>query len=427
MKHASRASFQVSACPSFPGRSSVIRPHRLRSFNEIDVTVERSAPVVSLFSGGLDSSYLLLRLREMGFSDVHALSVEIGELETQEEKKEIAVALGATLRVIHRQNAFADEFVAPAIKAHAVYLDLHPVSSTLSRPLIARTAIELAHEIGSRCILHTANRSQNTLRRLNGALELLAFDGHYGSPYDLQPVSRAQKIAELEAAGVTFSSDRTLSGDSNLWCREFESGSLDDPEGHVIPEQMYRWSATSAELRCPDELLALSIEEGVPVAVDGLRMDLPELIDHLNIRVGRLGRGRYTGLEHLDNGEKVLEVREMPAAWLILRTVRHLEAACLPAELMRVKMGLEQLWTREALEGRWFGALKDALQAFIQSCAAQVTGAVTWRLNNGIVTTTAIVAEKPAYIRDREAWEIESIHAELDTFSPLLSERSSSS
>ncbi|MFL6161978.1 MAG: argininosuccinate synthase-related protein [Jatrophihabitantaceae bacterium] len=401
-------------------------PHRLRSFNEIDATIEHSAPVVSLFSGGLDSSYLLLRLREMGFSDVHALSVEIGEIETSDEKKEIAVALGATLHVVHRQSVFADEFVAPAIKAHAIYLDLHPVSSTLSRPLMARTAIELAHEIGSRSILHTANRSQNTLRRLNGALELLAFDGHYGSPYDLQPVSRAQKIAELKAAGVTFSSDRTLSGDSNLWCREFESGSLDDPEAHVIAEQMYRWSATSAALRCPDELLTLSIEEGLPAAVDGLRMELAELIDHLNIRIGRFGRGRYTGLEHLDNGEKVLEVREMPAAWLILRTVRHLEAACLPAELMRVKMGLEQLWTREALEGRWFGALKDALEAFIQSCAARVTGTVTWRLHNGSVTTTAIVAERPAYIRDREAWETESIHAELDTFSPLLSERSRS-
>ena len=424
MVHRSRRSrFCVS---ELPRKEIVIHAHRLRSFNEIGATINRSAPVVSLFSGGLDSSYLLLRLREMGFSDVHALSVEIGELETPEEKKEIAVALGATLRVIHRQTAFANEFVAPAIKAHAVYLDLHPVSSTLSRPLIARTAMELAHELGSRCILHTANRSQNTLRRLNGALELLAFDGRYGSPYDLQPVSRAQKIAELEAAGVTFSSDRTLSGDSNLWCREFESGSLDDPEAHAIPEQMYRWSATSPELRCPDELLALRIEEGVPVAVDGLRMDLPELIDHLNIRVGRRGKGRYTGLEHLDNGEKVLEVREMPAAWLILRTVRHLEAASLPAELIRFKMGLEQLWTREALEGRWFGALKNALQAFIQSCAAHVTGTVTWRLTNGIVSTTSIVADSPAYIRDREAWEMDSIHAELETFGPLLGERTSS-
>lgn len=379
-------------------------------------------PLVTLFSGGLDSSYLLLRLREMGFTVVHALSVDIGELETQQEKQYIAVALGATLHVSHQQAVFANEFVAPAIKAHAVYLGLHPVSSTLSRPLIARTGVELAHALGSQCIIHTSNRSQNTLRRLNGALDLLGFDGRYGSPYDLQPVSRVAKIAALEAAGITFSSDRRVSGDSNLWCREFESGALDDPEEHLIPESIYRWSTTSPELRSRDERLSLTFEEGLPTAVDGLRMDLVELIDHLNTRVGRLGVGRYTGLEHLDNGEKVLEVREMPAAWIILQTARHLESACLPAELMRVKISLEQLWTREALEGRWFGSLKGAVEAFVDNCARQVTGTVNWHLRNGVASTSAIIAERPAYIRDRERWEANSIRAELDNFHPLLIE-----
>lgn len=136
----------------------------------------------------------------MGFTDVHALSVDIGELETQEEKQRIAVRLGATLYVSHQQDVFAAEFVARQIKAQALYLGLHPVSSTLSRLLIARTAVDLAHGLGAQCIIHTANRSQNTLRRLNGALELLGFDGNYASPYDMQPVSRVAKIAGLPTA-----------------------------------------------------------------------------------------------------------------------------------------------------------------------------------------------------------------------------------
>lgn len=378
--------------------------------------------MLTLFSGGLDSSYLLLRLREMGFTQVHALSVDIGELETQQEKQHIAVTLGATLHVSHRQRAFAQEFVAPAIKAHAMYLDLHPVSSTLSRPLIARTAVELAAALGARSVIHTANRSQNTLRRLNGALTLLGFEGRFGSPYDLQPVSRAVKITELRDADVVFSTDRAVSGDSNLWCREFESGALDDPEAHDIPESIYRWSATSARLRAREEPLSLTFEEGVPTAVDGVRMDLVELIDHLNTRVGRLGVGRYTGLEHLDNGEKVLEVREAPAAWIILRTLRHLESACLPAELIRVKLGVEQLWTREAVEGRWFGHLKNATESFIDSCARHVTGTVKWQLRNGVASTAAIIAEQPVYIRDREQWEADSIRAELTPLTPLVTE-----
>ncbi|WP_307789430.1 asparagine synthase-related protein [Mycolicibacterium baixiangningiae] len=81
--------------------------HRFRSFDEIDQHLDRNRPVVTLFSGGLDSTYLLLRLRDMGFAEVHALSVDIGELETQEEEQRIAVGLGATLHVSHQQESFA--------------------------------------------------------------------------------------------------------------------------------------------------------------------------------------------------------------------------------------------------------------------------------------------------------------------------------
>jgi argininosuccinate synthase len=397
---------------------------QFRSFEEISDRIERCKPVVTLFSGGLDSSYVLLRLREMGFTEVHALSVDIGELETQEEKQRIAATLGARLHLSHQQDVFAAEFVAQAIRAHAVYLGLHPVSSTLSRPLIARAAVQLADSLGASAIIHTANRSQNTLRRLNGALKLLGFEGSYGSPYDLQPISRAAKIAELADAGVTFGTDRSVSGDSNLWCREFESGNLDDPESHVIAESLYRWSATSPQLRQREEYLTLTFEDGVPTAVDGQRLNLVDLIDHLNTRVGRIGVGRYTGLEHLDTGEKVLEVREMPAAWILLQTMRHLESACLPAEMMRVKLEVEQVWTREAVEGRWFGPLKEATEAFINNCAARVTGTVKWHLRNGVASTTAIIAEQPLYIRDREGWEAESIRAELDNFAPVIAQES---
>lgn len=390
-----------------------------RSFAELNRLLAPDEPVVTLFSGGLDSSYLLLRLKQLGFTDVHALSVNVGELETEAEKIDLAGRLGAKLHVVDQRSVFAEEFVGAAIRAHAVYLDLHPVSSTLSRPLIARCATELAQGLGSRAIVHTANRSQNTLRRLNGSLQLLDFRGHFGSPYDLQPVSREEKIAALAAAGVTFTTDRAISGDSNLWCREFESGYLDDPEQHAIPEGIWEWTRTSTALREADETLTIGFSAGLPITVDGHRLPLAELIGHLNSRVGRLGLGRYTGLEHLDHGEKVIEVREMPAAWLLLRTLRHLESATLEAETMRTKQFLEQVWVREAVEGRWFGPLRAAADAFIETVADRVSGTVTWRLHNGVATTASITSADPLYIRDREAWEASAIQRELETFHSL--------
>ncbi|MFE6053966.1 argininosuccinate synthase-related protein [Kitasatospora sp. NPDC056446] len=391
-------------------------PPLIRSFRQIESLLDPSRPVVTLFSGGLDSSYLLLRLRELGLRDVHAVSVDIGEDESTSYKRDVAEALGVKLHVLDRRQEFAEEFVLPAIAAQAVYLGVHPVSSTLSRPLIARAALEVADGLGAQAVIHTANRSQNTLRRLNGALGLLGYDGLYGSPYDLDPIDREDKHRALHEAGVDLLLGRAVSGDSNLWCREFESGILDDPEGHVVPESLYRWSAVHSD-RAPR--IEVAFEAGRPVSVDGRRLPLTDLVAELNRRVGAFGIGRYSGLEHLDHGEKVLEIREMPAAWLLLRSYRHVETACLGADLLLEKMHLEQLWTREALEGRWFGELRQAAQQFIDSCATQTTGSVVWELRDGTAETRAITAPRPRYLRDREDWEKQAIALESAAYGPL--------
>lgn len=386
--------------------------HGIRSFRDLSIdTAYRNSPVVTLFSGGLDSSYLLYRLREIGFDDIHAVTVNLGDEETTDDKQKIADRFGARLHVIDGRFQFAEEYLRPAIAAQAVYLGTHPVSSSLSRPLIARLASDVAEEVGARTLLHTANRSQNTLRRLNGALNLLGFAGQYGSPYDLAPVDRDRKIEELRRAGVQGLSQRTVSIDSNLWCREFESGALDDPESHPVPEHLYRWSSGTPATE--SEALTISFKAGTPTSVNGEDLPLIELISMLNRLVGAHGIGRYTGLEHLDHGEKVLEIREMPAAALLMRTARHLETATLEAETIREKMHLEQVWIREALEGRWFGELREASQYFIECCTARVTGSVTWELKAGSAQTCAISAESPRYIRSREDWERHSIATEF--------------
>jgi argininosuccinate synthase len=393
-----------------------MRSPLIRSFSQLG-SLDPDRPVVTLFSGGLDSSYLLLRLRRMGIREVHAVSVDIGEDESSTYKRQVAAALGATIHILDRRAEFADRYVAPAIAAQAVYLGIHPVSSTLSRPLIAHSAVGLARALGAQAVLHTANRSQNTLRRLNGALGLLGYEGAFGSPYDLDPVTRDDKLVELRAAGIDLLAGRIVSGDSNLWCREFESGILDDPELHEVPEEMYTWSRPTARPGDTDTL-TVTFEHGLPVALDGEPLPLTGLVERLNRRVGAYGLGRYSGLEHLDHGEKVLEIREMPAAWLLLSSYRHIESACLDAELIREKRHLEQVWTREALEGRWFGELRMAAQVFIDACAARTTGSVTWRLRTGGADTRSIAVGSPLYLRDREEWEERAISAESAPFVP---------
>lgn len=384
----------------------------IRSFGQLENTdLAPDAPIVTLFSGGLDSTYLLHRLRRMGMTNIHAVSVDVGDIEPHEGKREIAARLGAQFHSVDAREEFLEHHVAPAIKAHAVYLGVHPISSSLSRPLLARVALDVAENTGASVILHTANRSQNSLRRLNGALAALPFDGLFGSPYDLEPVDRSTKLEELMSAGLSAMAQRVVSGDSNLWCREYESGFLDDPENHTMERDLYQWTATPAGA-IADEVLSIEFDRGIAVALDGRRMSLGAIVEELNRRVGRFGYGRYSGLEHLDRGQKVLEVREMPAAWMLLKTLRHLETACLSERLIREKLTLEQTWVTEAVEGRWFGAHKAAAQAFIDAAAERVSGTVIWSLGQRSADTVSIIAREPLYLRDRDTWEIESVMSE---------------
>jgi argininosuccinate synthase len=217
-------------------------------------------------------------------------------------------------------------------------------------------------------------------------------------------LTRDEKIEALRLLGLTRFQARGISGDANLWCREFESGSLDNPESFWVPPTLFEWTRTRETVSVPREL-QIEFCNGQPVAVDGDAMALVPLIAHLNDTVGAFQIGRYSGLEHLAGGERVLEVREAPAATLLMDAFRHLETAVLDAELLREKVAMELLWTREAVEGRWFGTLRQSVDAFIRHASDKVTGTVTYRLRQGAMDLCAIKASHPLYLTDRDSWE----------------------
>lgn len=377
--------------------------NKIQSVEDLAVLSNKDKKVITLFSGGLDSTYLLYLLQKNGFKNILALTIDLGDDIDHIELNKIAAKFGAQSLVLDCKELFVREAVVSAIKAQARYLGIYPISASLSRPLIAQEAIRLARLYDSNIILHTANQSQNSLRRLNGAIEQLGFKGYYGTPYEFSTFSRKEKASELIPFGLNYLENRNYSGDSNLWCREFESGSLDDPEHFEISESLYKWSKPQTSHK--PLLVSVHFESGVPVKVNDESMKLIELIAYLNYAVGSFGLGRYSGLEHLDQGEKVLEVREMPAAYLLLDAYRHLETATLSAGLLKEKLIIEQSWVNEAVEGRWFGHLKLAMDSFIESTAKCVNGTVSYIVNQHGIQVYSIKASAPLYLRDRDAWE----------------------
>lgn len=379
---------------------------KIRSVEDLAVLSQhQQGTIITLFSGGLDSTYLLYLLKQHKCTDVIALTVDLGDDIDLTHVKDVAERFHVRSVVLDCKNLFAEEAVLPALAAQAKYLGMYPISASLSRPIIAREAVRLAKTINCTAILHTANQSQNSLRRLNGAIEQLDFTGYYGTPYEFTALTRQEKATALHNIGFDEFKMRSHSGDSNLWCREFESGSLDDPEMFHTPASLYKWSVP--DLSAPPITVEIRFDHGVPTHLNGQLLPIVEMIDHLNSVIGRYGLGRYAGLEHLDHGEKVLEVREMPAAFLLLDAYRHLETAILGADLLKQKISIEQTWVMEAIEGRWFGELKQAAESFIASTSKNISGTVIYQLNFQSAEICSIQADKPLYIRDRDTWEKE--------------------
>lgn len=388
--------------PAGRGALLMARP-RIRCTEDISQVLNPSRPVVALYSGGLDSSYLLMLLRDAGLSDVTALTVDLGDGPEEESLAMRAERLGAKLLMVDARRSFAENFVLPAIQAQAYYLGVYPISSSLSRPLMAQIAMTVADRCGAQAIVHAARPSQNSLRRINGSLELLGYAGVFGTPYELSPVARATEAAELAEAGITGLANRSISLDTNLWCREFESGTIDDPEDFAVPEDLYTWTRAGQEGRCHG--VTITYQRGVPAQRDGRPADLISIIAELNEIAGAHQIGRYEGLEHLSSQEKVLEVREMPAARVLLTSYAHLLLASVDADTIREKMHMDQVWVKEAVEGRWFGRLRVAAQQFISAVSAEVSGTVRLEFSHDRVRLVSIRAATPLYVRNREEWE----------------------
>ncbi|KAL4723243.1 hypothetical protein ACLX1H_009733 [Fusarium chlamydosporum] len=384
----------------------------VESFGDIAQYHNRHTPVVTMFSGGLDSTYMLLKLQQLGFTNVHAVAVDLGGLTDEDQLAQTAAHFGATFTHLDGRELFVENGVTSAIRAHAKYLGMYPISSSLSRPVIAQLTTDYAKSLGAGLLLHTANLSQNSLPRLNNSIRRYDFAGQYGSPYVRSVVSREQKAQELSAVGLSFKSDRNLSSDENLWCREFESGPLDNPESFDIPEDAYQWTAHSGHYT--PETLTLTFEKGNLISVNGDKLPLVEAIALLNKKVGKFGHGRFVGLEPIGTDEKVLEVREAPAATIIMDALRHLEVAVLESNALELKQSLEQKWVAEAISGGWESSCHNMCEAAIASALDRVSGAVTYRIDHTRYLACSIVADTPLYIQDRDQWEYkESLRLKL--------------
>ena len=359
-------------------------PARTASYEADPETVRR---VLLLYSGGLDTSVILKWIQDAYAAEVVCLTVNLGQPgEDYEVIRGKALRLGALdCHVVDARREFAADYIAPAIKANAIYGNGYPLFTALGRPLIAKLAVEHARSSGCDTIAHGCTGKGNDQVRIEATVATLAPELKVIAPVRSWQMGREQEIAYAREPGIPVKGGTEAppySIDDNLWGRSSEGRWIEDLD-HPPEEDVFRL-VTSPE-RAPDEpeLVTLEFERGLPVAIDGERLELVALLE----RAAQIGARHGVGIvDHIEDrivGLKVRDIYEAPAAAMILPAHRELERLVCTIHQNEFKPQLERQWAFLVYAGLWWEPLRLDLDAYMNEVNERVSGTVGLKLFKG--------------------------------------------
>jgi argininosuccinate synthase len=353
--------------------------------------------VVLAYSGGLDTSVAVKWMIEELGVEVVCLAVDVGQASDDwDVVKERARAAGAVEAiVVDARQEFAEDFVAPALKANAMYEGRYPLVSALSRPVIVKHLVETARYHGADAVAHGCTGKGNDQVRFEVSTRALAPDLEVIAPVRGWGMTREESIlyAYDHQIPIVATKEKVYSIDDNLWGRAIECGEMEDP--WAVPPQGV-WLLTKPTETEPRDVV-IGFEQGVPTSIDGEKLGMLEVIERLNTVVGSYGWGRIDMVENRRVGIKSRETYECPAALALIMAHKDLESICLERDLDREKARIEPRYAELIYDGLWFSPLKQAFDSFVDSSQEFVTGEVRIRLSPGSATITGRRSEHSLY------------------------------
>ncbi|MDQ0256955.1 argininosuccinate synthase [Evansella vedderi] len=351
--------------------------------------------VVLAYSGGLDTSVSIKWIQEQYGYDVIALGLDVGEKKDFEAIKNKALDVGAIKAImVDAKELLAEEYILPALKSNCLYEGKYPISSALSRPLISKLLVEVAEQEGAVAVAHGCTGKGNDQVRFEVSIQALNPNLKVIAPVREWGMTRDEEIAYAKEKGIPVPAtlENPYSIDANIWGRACEAGVLEDPWVEA-PEEAFEWTAPITMTPDEAEYVDIEFDKGVPVALNGEKMELVELIETLNAVGGKHGVGRIDHIENRLVGIKSREVYENPGALILINAHKELEFLTLPREVTQFKTQVDQQMTQLTYDGLWYSPLKKALEAFVNETQKVVSGTIKVKLHKGNHT---VVARKSA-------------------------------
>jgi len=359
--------------------------------------------VLLLFSGGLDTSVMLHWIQANYGAEVATLTVDLGQ---PGEDWEMIVAkareMGAVDAVVaDAREEFAADYVLPAIRANALYGGGYPLFTALARPLIAKLAVEHARGAGCDTIAHGCTGKGNDQVRIDGTIATLDPELRVLAPVRGWEMGREEEIAYAREHRIAIKGGTEkppYSIDDNLWGRSSEGGAIEDL-GEPPRSDVFRLVTPPEEAPDEPELLRVEFLEGRPVALDGERLGLVELLERCAEVGARHGAGIVDHIEDRIVGLKVRDIYEVPAAAILVPAHRELEKLVSTIHQNNFKRTLEDKWAYLCYAGLWHEPLREDLDAYMASTNRHVTGEVTVKLYKG--SASVVARSSPYALYDR--------------------------
>ena len=346
--------------------------------------------VVLAYSGGLDTTAIIPWLKEHFNYDVICCCIDCGqgnELDGLEERAKLSGA--EKLYIINMIDEFCDEYIVPCVQAGAVYENKYLLGTSMARPGIAKKLVEVARKEGAVAICHGATGKGNDQIRFELGIKALAPDLKIIAPWRMTDIwtmqSREDEIAYCKAHGIDlpFSADSSYSRDRNLWHISHEGLELEDPSLEPNYDHVLMLGVTPQKAPDKETEISLSFEAGVPVALNGEKMKVSEIITKLNELGGANGIGIIDIVENRVVGMKSRGVYETPGGTILMEAHDALEELVLDRATFEVKKDMGNKFAQIVYEGKWFTPLREAIQSFVESTQKYVTGEVKLKLYKG--------------------------------------------
>uniref|UniRef100_A0A671M0Q2 Argininosuccinate synthase n=1 Tax=Sinocyclocheilus anshuiensis TaxID=1608454 RepID=A0A671M0Q2_9TELE len=345
--------------------------------------------VVLAYSGGLDTSCILLWLKEQGY-EVIAYLANIGQDEDFDAARKKAEKLGAEKVFIEDlRSEFVQEFIWPALQANAVYEDRYLLGTSIARPCIARRQVQIARREGAQYVSHGATGKGNDQIRF----ELTC--------YALYPQVQAP-----------------WSMDANLMHISYESGILENPKNHAPPD-LYQMTKNPEDSPNEPDVLEIHFAKGVPVKVrhvkEGTCKETPlEIFCYLNEIGGKHGVGRIDIVENRFIGMKSRGIYETPGGTILLHAHLDIETFTMDREVRKIKQSLGIKFSEFIYNGFWYSPECDFVRHCIDKSQESVEGCVQLSVFKGQVYILGRESPKSLYNEELVSMDVQGDYDPCD-------------